>query len=95
VNAIYGKMDSFDTLVAQGKITADKAKVLKWAVLLQNWLTAVTEYVPVFWSTISKVTDATFEATMKFAQKRAERATALDKCINDPEHCDTDSISWY
>lgn len=95
VNAIYGKMDGFDTLVAQWKITADKAKVLKWAVLLQNGLTAVTEYVPVFGSTISKVTDATFEATMKFAQKRAERATALDKCINDPEHCDTDSISWY
>ncbi|MFZ2150674.1 MAG: hypothetical protein WAZ12_04920 [Candidatus Absconditicoccaceae bacterium] len=95
VNAIYGKMDGFDTLVAQGKITADKAKVLKGAVLLQNGLTAVTEYVPVFGSTISKVTDATFEATMKFAQKRAERATALDKCINDPEHCDTDSISGY
>ncbi len=68
---------------------------MKWAVLLQNGLTAVTEYVPVFWSTISKITDATFEATMKFAQKRAERATALDKCINDPENCDTDSISWY
>jgi hypothetical protein len=64
-------------------------------VLLQNGLTAVTEYVPVFGSTVSKITDATFEATMKFAQKRAERATALDKCINDPEHCDTDSISGY
>jgi hypothetical protein len=51
--------------------------------------------VPVFGSTVSKITDATFEATMKFAQKRAERATALDKCINDPEHCDTDSISGY
>lgn len=95
INAVYGKMDSFDTLVAQWKITADKAKVLKWAVLLQNGLTAVTDYVPVFGSTISKVTDATFEATMKFAQKRAERATALDKCIDDPLNCDTDSISGY
>jgi len=95
INGIYNKMDSFDTLVAQWKITAEKAKVLKWAVLLQNWLTAVTEYVPVFGSTISKVTDATFEATMKFAQKRAERATALDKCIDDPLNCDTDSISGY
>lgn len=95
INNIYNKMDSFDTLVAQWKITADKAKVLKWAVLLQNWLTTVTEYVPVFGSTISKITDATFEATMKFAQKRAERATALDKCIDDPLNCDTDSISGY
>lgn len=95
INWIYSKIDGFDTLVAQWKITAEKANVLKWAVLLQNWLTAVTEYVPVFGSTISKVTDATFEATMKFAQKRAERATALDKCIDDPLNCDTDSISWY
>lgn len=95
VNAIYSKMDGFDTLVAQWKLTAEKAHVLKWAVLLQNWLTAVTDYVPVFGSTISKITDATFEATMKFAQKRAERATALDKCIDDPLNCDTDSISWY
>lgn len=95
VNAIYGKMDSFDTLVAQWKITADKAKVLKWAILLQNWLTTVTEYVPVFGSTISKITNATFEATMKFAEKRAKRATALDKCISDPINCDTDNISGY
>lgn len=95
VNAIYGKMDWFDTLVAQWKITAEKAKVLKWAVLLQNWLTAVTDYVPVFGSTISKVTDATFEATIKFAEQRAKRATALDKCIEDPVNCDTDNISGY
>lgn len=95
VNAVYGKMDSFDTLVAQWKITADKAKILKWAVLLQNWLTAVTDYVPVFGSTVSKITDATFEATIKFAEQRAKRATALDKCINDPLNCDTDSISGY
>lgn len=95
INGMYTKMDSLDTLVAQGKLAADKAKVLKWAVLLQNGLTTVTEYVPVFGSTISKVTDATFEATMKFAQKRAERATALDKCIADPLNCDTDNISGY
>jgi len=95
VNAIYGKMDSFDTLVAQWKITADKAKVLKWAVLLQNWLTAVTEYVPVFGSTISKITNATFETAVKLAEEKAKRTTAINKCIDDPEHCDTDSISWY
>ncbi len=95
VNGIYTKMDGLDTLVAQGKLTADKAKVIKWAVLLQNWLTAVTEYVPVFGSTISKITDATFEATIKLAEERAKRTTALDKCINDPLNCDTDNISGY
>ena len=92
---VYNKMDSFDTLVSQWKLTEDKAKVLKWAVLLQNWLTAVTEYVPVFWSTISKITDATFETTIKVAEERAKRTTALDKCIDDPLNCDTDSISAY
>lgn len=55
----------------------------------------MTEYVPVFGSTISKVTDETFNATMKFAEERAKRATALDKCIEDPLNCDTDSISGY
>lgn len=95
INGIYTKMDGLDTLVAQGKLTADKARVIKWAVLLQNWLTAVTEYVPVFGSTISKITDATFEATIKLAEERAKRTTALDKCIDDPLNCDTDSISWY
>lgn len=95
INGIYTKMDGLDTLVAQGKLTADKAYVIKWAVLLQNWLTAVTDYVPVFGSTISKVTDATFEATIKFAEERAKRATALDKCIDDPLNCDTDNISGY
>jgi hypothetical protein len=29
VNGIYTKMDGLDTLVAQGKLTADKAKVIK------------------------------------------------------------------
>ena len=95
VNGIYTKMDGLDTLVAQGKLTADKAKVIKWAVLLQNWLTAVTEYVPVFGSTISKITNATFETTIKVAEERAKRTTALDKCINDPLNCDSDNISWY
>lgn len=95
IMGIYNKMDSFDTLVAQWKLTADKAKVLKWAVLLQNGLTTVTEYVPVFGSTISKVTDATFGTAIKVAEERAKRTTALDKCINDPLNCDTDSITAY
>lgn len=95
INGVYTKMGSLDTLVAQGKLTADKARVIKWAILLQNWLTAVTEYVPVFWSTISKVTDATFEAAIKLAEERAKRTTALNKCIEDPLNCDTDSISGY
>ncbi|EKD25169.1 MAG: hypothetical protein ACD_80C00111G0006 [uncultured bacterium (gcode 4)] len=95
VNGIYTKMDGLDTLVAQGKLTADKAKVIKWAVLLQNWLTAVTEYVPVFGSTISKITNATFETTIKVAEERAKRTTSLDKCIDDPLNCNTDDISAY
>ncbi len=95
INGIYTKMGSLDALVAQGKLTADKAKVIKWAVLLQNGLTAVTDYVPVFGSTISKITDATFEMTIKVAEERAKRTTALDKCINDPLNCDTDNISGY
>ena len=93
--AVYDKMDSFDTLVAQWKITADKAKVLKWAVLLHNGLTAVTEYVPVFGSTVSKVTDATFETVIEVAEERAARTTALDKCIDDPLNCDLDNITAY
>lgn len=95
INGIYTKMDNLDTLVAQGKLTADKAYVIKWAVLLQNWLTAVTEYVPIFWSTVSTITNATFETAIKVAEERAKRATALDKCIDDPLNCDTDNISWY
>jgi len=55
----------------------------------------VTEYVPVFGSTISKITNATFETTIKVAEERAKRTTALDKCIDDPLNCNTDSISGY
>lgn len=55
----------------------------------------MTDYVPVFGSTISKITDATFETTIKVAEERAKRATALDKCIEDPLNCDTDNISGY
>ncbi len=95
INGIYQKMNNLDTLVAQGKLTADKAYVIKWAVLLQNGLTAVTEYVPVFGSTVSKITNATFETAIKVAEERAKRTTALDKCIEDPLNCDTDSISGY
>ncbi len=92
---ISAQMDKFDTLVAQGKIDANKAHVLKGAVLLQNGLTAVTEYVPVFGSTVSKITDATFSTALKVAEERAKRTTALDKCIEDPLNCDVDGISAY
>jgi hypothetical protein len=95
VMGIYTQMDSFDTLVAQGKLTADKAKGTQRSSLLQNGLTAVTEYVPVFGSTVSKVTDATFGTAIKVAEERAKRTTALDKCIEDPLNCDTDGISAY
>jgi hypothetical protein len=36
-----------------------------------------------------------FDATVKFATKRAARTTAIDKCIEDPENCDPNGISPY
>ena len=92
---IYKKYDDINKLVAEGKIDPGKAKVLHGAIFLGKGLEYATEYVPVFGSTASKITKATFDATIKFATKRAERTTSLDKCINDPEHCDTDNISAY
>ncbi len=89
------KIDDINKLLAEGKIDAGKAKVLHGAVYLGKGLEYATSYVPVFGSTISTVSKETFDATVKFATKRAERTTALDKCIEDPEHCDTDTITGY
>jgi hypothetical protein len=92
---VAGKIDAINKLLAEGRIDAGKAKVLHGAVYLGKGLEYATEYVPVFGSTISTVTKETFDATVKFAAKRAERTTSLDKCIEDPEHCDTDGITAY
>lgn len=92
---IYKKIDEFNTLVAKWKLTEWQAKVLKWWVLLWKWLEYTTQYVPVFGSTISTITKDTFEATMKFATKRAQRTTAMDKCIEAPLDCDFDHITAY
>ncbi len=94
-NEVYKKIDSVNKLVAEGKIDAGKARVLHGAILLGKGLEYTTQYVPVFGSTISKISKETFEATTKFATERAKRTTAIDKCIDDPEHCDTDGISAY
>lgn len=92
---IYNRVDEVNKMLAQWKIDEWKAKVLKWAVLLDKWLEYTLEYVPVFGSTMSKVSKETFDAVIKLAKKRAERSTALDKCFEDPANCDTDAISAY
>lgn len=95
VQAVYKKMDEFKLLQAQGKITAGQLEVLKGAVLLKEWLTAATAYVPIFGDTVSTITEETFNVTIKLAEKRAQRTTALNKCIEDPLNCDTEGISAY
>ncbi|MFA6038638.1 MAG: hypothetical protein WCV62_01920 [Candidatus Peribacteraceae bacterium] len=92
---VYRKIEAINKLVAEGRIDVKRAKVLHGAVYLGKGLEYATSYVPVFGSTISTISKETFDATVKFATKRAERTTALDKCIEDPEHCDTDGISAY
>lgn len=92
---VYNKIDEVNKMVAEGKIDEWKAKVLKWAVLLDKWLEYATEYVPVFWSTISTISKETFWTVIELAKKRAERSTAIEKCFDDPANCDTDKISWY
>jgi hypothetical protein len=94
-NEVYKKVDAVNKLVAEGKIDKGKARVLHGAIMLGKGLEYATEYVPVFGSTVSKITTATFEATVKLGTERAKRTTALDKCIEDPEHCDTEGISAY
>lgn len=92
---VYNRVDEVNKMLAEWKIDAGKAKVLKWAVLLDKWLEYATEYVPVFWSTISTISKETFWTVIELAKKRAERSTALDKCFTDPANCDTDKISAY
>lgn len=92
---VYNRVDEVNKMLAEGKIDAGKAKVLKGAVLLDKWLEYATGYVPVFGSTISTVSKATFWTVIEVAKKRAERSTALDKCFEDPANCDTDKISAY
>lgn len=95
VKGVYDRLDKVNKLVAEGKIDLKKAKVLHGAILLDKGLEYATGYVPVFGSTISKISTEMMNATIKFATKRAERTTALDKCIEDPEHCDPNNISAY
>ncbi len=95
VKEVAGKIDSINKLVAEGKLDPGKAKVLHGAVYLGKGLEYATEYVPVFGSTVSTISKEMMNATVKFATKRAQRTTAIDKCIDDPEHCDTEGISAY
>lgn len=95
VSEVYSKVDEINKLVAEGKIDVKRAKVLHGAIYLGKGLEYATEYVPVFGSTISTISKETFNATVRFATKRAERMNALDKCIDDPEHCDPNGISPY
>lgn len=92
---VYNRIDEVNKMVAEWKIDPGKAKVLKWAVLLDKWLEYATEYVPVFWSTISTISKETFQTVIEFAKKRAKRSTAIEKCFDDPANCDTDNISGY
>jgi len=93
--SVYKKIDDVNKLVAEGKLDSGKARVLHGAIMLGKGLEYTTGYVPVFGSTISKISAATFEETVKFATERAKRTTAIDKCIEDPEHCDPSGISAY
>ncbi len=95
VMGVYNRVDEVNKMLAEGKIDAGKAKVLKWAVILDKGLEYATAYVPVFGSTISTVSKETFGTVIELAKKRAERSTALDKCFSDPANCDTDKISGY
>lgn len=92
---LQDKAKEFDKMVGEWKIDAGQAKVLKWATILNKWLEYTTEYVPVFGSTISKVSKATFDTVIKVATKRAERTNSMQKCIDDPANCDPSSISAY
>jgi hypothetical protein len=81
--------------VNEGRITEGQASAIKGGVLLGKGLEYTTKYIPVFGETISEVTAGTFQATMKFAEKRAERTTRLNACIDDPLNCDPNGISAY
>ena len=92
---IEDKLNKVEQLWKEWKLDAWKVEVLKWSILLWEWLEYATWYVPVFWSTISTVTKETFWVVNKFATSRAIRTTSVNKCIDDPEHCDTEWISGY
>ena len=95
VSGVYKKVDEYNKMVKEGKINEGQAKVLKGGVLLGKGLEYATSYVPVFGSTISTVSKETFEVTLKVAKKRAERSNSLQKCMDDPEHCDPSTITAY
>ncbi len=95
IESIYKRIDAVDNMLRSDKIDAWQARVLKWAILLDEWLKNVTWYVPVFWSTISTISDETFNVVIKFASSRASRTHALNKCIESPETCDPNGISAY
>jgi uncharacterized coiled-coil DUF342 family protein len=95
VAAVYKKIDETNKLLAQGKIEKGHAEAIKGAILLGKGLEYATQYVPVFGSTISTISKETFDATVQLAKKRAQRTTAINKCIEDPENCDPNGISAY
>jgi len=95
MKAVYDKVDKFNKMLAEGKIDQGQAKVLKGAVLLGKGLEYATSYVPVFGSTVSTITKETMDMTIKLATKRAERTNSINKCIDDPEHCDPSGITAY
>jgi hypothetical protein len=92
---IQDRLNKIEQLWKEWKLDSGKVEVLKWSILLWEWLEYATWYVPVFWSTISTVTKETFWVVNKFATDRAIRTTSIDKCINDPLNCDVDWISGY
>jgi|GEM_PF-681485 len=95
IKGVYDKVDKLNKQIATGEITEGQAKVLKGGVFLGKGLEYATGYVPVFGSTISKVSKETFDATIKLANERAKRTNALDKCFTDPANCDPDKITAY
>lgn len=95
VAEVTAKVDAINKLVAEGKIDLERAKVLHGAVYLGKGLEYATSYVPVFGSTVSTISKEVMDATLKFATSRAQRTTALDKCIEDPENCDPTGITPY
>ncbi len=95
VSEVYAKVDEVNKLVGAGKIDPGKAQALYGAIYLGKGLEYATKYIPVFGSTASTVSKEVMNATVKFATKRAARTTAIDKCIDDPEHCDPNGITPY
>ena len=95
VKWVYEKIDAVNKRIQADEISPGQAEALKRGIFLHEWLKRVTGYVPVFGSTISTITDETFWVVLKFADKRAGRTHALNKCIEDPEGCDPNGISPF